>query len=115
MHLRPADVPFTPDEVFGWREEAERFLAAEDAKVAEEKAKQRTLPKWTRVCTYDLVRALDWQFKVTADMGWGKFGTIGTEKAKLISQRPRITVSIDMGPDNLCRESRKARRNQFIG
>ena len=95
--------PATVAHVSEWRRLIDDLLAAEDAGApdGDAAAKPATSNKRTRFATYDLVLAVERQLTLSAGTDLCTFFPQRPLQEK-ITARPRITISWDMGPDNLC-------------
>ena len=87
-----------------WKLKAELFLAEELSEQKKKDAAAANKKKWYRVATSDLAWGTERHFQVMLGHGMIALATKGEGVVvpEHILDRQRVTISWDMGPDNLC-------------
>ena len=87
-----------------WKLKAELFLAEELSEQKKKDAAAANKKKWYRVATSDLAWGTERRFQVMLGHGMIALATKGEGVVvpEHILDRQRVTISWDMGPDNLC-------------
>jgi hypothetical protein len=89
------DADCKQEHVENWRADLEGFLHNL------EKTSEPSTKKWHRLATQDVAYSTDWQMRLAGNFGWGTFLPEKSLHIRL-HERPRATLTWDMGPDMLC-------------
>lgn len=91
----------TKNHIATWRKMVESFLETENQSSSAQATPSKQ--KWLRLQSYDLVVAIDWQLQCSTGNGLAMFAPSFPLNA--LGRRPRLSISCDAGPDNMCAAS----------